>query len=124
MLAVSLLTGQERAAVILRPIFGVLLVVNANPIGLADAQVRPALDQIGTRQQLLGTGVLALGGGLDDPVLPGSGRRSRRPADRGGFAFRGELGRALRDRPAASSVPRWKDGADRRQAGRIRADRG
>ncbi len=67
MLAVSLLTGQERAAVILRPIFGVLLVVNGIPLGLLAAQVRPALDQISTRQPLLGAGALAVVGGLAIP---------------------------------------------------------
>ena len=67
MLAVSLLTGQERAVVILCPALGVVLVSNVVSLGLLVAQVRPALDRVCTRRQLLSVGILAVGGGLVVP---------------------------------------------------------
>src|SRR5437016_6936618 len=47
-LALAVLTGQERAAAILRPALGLLLVLNAVPLGLLLANLRPALARIYT----------------------------------------------------------------------------
>jgi hypothetical protein len=76
LLALSILTGQERAAAILRAALGMLLVLNLIPLGLLAANLRPALARTSARAPLWRAGLLALGGGTLIPlalVLVGGG---------------------------------------------------
>jgi Polysulphide reductase, NrfD len=75
LLALSVLTGEESAAAILRTSLGLLLVLNVIPLGLLLANLRPVLARIYTREQLWRIGMLTLGGGTLIPlglVLVGS----------------------------------------------------
>ncbi len=69
MLALSVLTRQERAASLLRPALGLLLVLNAVPLALLIAGLRPTLVQTRTRRQLLCAGLLGPGVGLGLPLI-------------------------------------------------------
>src|SRR5947209_1894797 len=76
MLALSVLMGQAGAVATLRPALGLLLVLNAIPLGLLLANLRPVLARICTREQLWRVGMLTLGGGTLIPlglVLVGDG---------------------------------------------------
>src|SRR5436305_1700513 len=76
MLALSTVMGQESAAATLRIALGVLLMLNAIPLGLLVASLRSELARTYPRGQLWGVGMLALGGGTLVPfgvVLVGSG---------------------------------------------------
>jgi Ni/Fe-hydrogenase subunit HybB-like protein len=75
LLALSVLMGQESAAVTLRTALGLLLVLNMIPLGLLVLNLRPVLARIYTREQLWRIGMLTLGGGTLIPlclVLVGS----------------------------------------------------
>src|SRR5262249_55343875 len=52
LLALSVLMGQERATVVLRPSLVVVLVLNVVALGLLLADLRPTLSRISTRGQL------------------------------------------------------------------------
>jgi Ni/Fe-hydrogenase subunit HybB-like protein len=68
LLALSVLTGQTRAAATLRPALGLLLVLNVVPLGLLLVNLRPVLARIYTRKQLWRVGTLTLGGGTLIPL--------------------------------------------------------
>jgi hypothetical protein len=68
LLALSVLTGQERAAAVLRPALAVLLVLNMVVLCLLLAEVRTALAQIFSPRQRWQLGVLILGGGMLAPL--------------------------------------------------------
>jgi Ni/Fe-hydrogenase subunit HybB-like protein len=75
MLALSVLMGQESAVATLRTALGLLLVLNAIPLGLLAVNLRPVLARIYTREQLWRVGTVTLGGGMLLPlglVLVGS----------------------------------------------------
>src|ERR1700730_10208834 len=69
MLALSVLMGQESAAVTLRTALGLLLVLNVIPLGLLLANLRPVLAQTYTRGQLWRVGLLTPGGGTLIPLV-------------------------------------------------------
>jgi hypothetical protein len=66
LLLLSLLLSQARAAAVLRPALGLLVVLNAVPLGLLLADLRRS--QVWTRRQLGRVGTLALGGGVLVPL--------------------------------------------------------
>jgi hypothetical protein len=68
LLALSVLTGQERATAILRPALVLLLLLNAVSLGLLLADVRAALYDVYTRGALGRLGALVLGGGVLVPL--------------------------------------------------------
>ena len=68
MLVLSVLMGHARAAAILRPALGLLLVVNLIPLCLLLGDLRTTLSRIYTRRELYGVGALSLGGGLLVPL--------------------------------------------------------
>jgi Ni/Fe-hydrogenase subunit HybB-like protein len=68
LLALSILTGQGRAAATLRTALGLLLVLNAITLGLLIANLRPVLGRIYTRRRLWRIGALTFGGGTLVPL--------------------------------------------------------
>jgi Ni/Fe-hydrogenase subunit HybB-like protein len=68
MLALSVSMGQESAAATFRTAVGLLLVLNAVPLGMLLANLRPVLTRIYTREQLWGLGMATLGGGTLIPL--------------------------------------------------------
>ena len=76
MLVLSILAGHERAAAVLRPALGLLLVINLVPLGLLLVDVRTMLLRLYTHWELSGVGGLVVGGGLLVPlwVLVAGGR--------------------------------------------------
>jgi Polysulphide reductase, NrfD len=68
MLALSVLTAETRATALLRIALGLLLVINAIPLGLLLVNLRSVLARIYTREQLWRAGILALGGGTLIPL--------------------------------------------------------
>jgi Ni/Fe-hydrogenase subunit HybB-like protein len=68
LLALSVLTGEMRAAAILRPALGLLLVLNLIPLGLLVVNLHPVLARIFTRRQLWRLGILTFGGGTLIPL--------------------------------------------------------
>jgi hypothetical protein len=68
MLALAVLMHQESAIRILRLALGLLLVLNAVPLGLLVADLRPNLARTHSPRQLVRTGALALGGGMLLPL--------------------------------------------------------
>jgi hypothetical protein len=68
LLALSVLMGQERATAILRPAFGLLLVLNALVLFLLLANLRSALVRNYTPRQFWYLGMLTLGGGTLAPL--------------------------------------------------------
>jgi Ni/Fe-hydrogenase subunit HybB-like protein len=64
LLALSVLMGQERAAIVLRPALAVLLVLNALILLLLLTNLRTALLQMYRARQLWRIGILTLGGGM------------------------------------------------------------
>jgi hypothetical protein len=75
MLCLSVLMGQERAAIILRPTLAVLLVINAIFLLLLLANLHTTLLRMYASRQLWRLGILTLGGGMLVPlclVLVGS----------------------------------------------------
>jgi hypothetical protein len=68
LLTLSVLMGHERANAVLRPAFGLLLVLNALGLMLLLADLRTALVQIYPPQELWRLGLLTLGGGALAPL--------------------------------------------------------
>jgi hypothetical protein len=68
LLALSLLTGETRAASTLRAALGLMLVLNGIPLGLLIVNLRLALSRIYSPVRLWRVGVLALGGGTLIPL--------------------------------------------------------
>ena len=68
MLVLSVLTGQTRAAAILRTAFVLLLVLNLIPLGLLLANLRPALARIDTRRHRWLIGLLLFAAGTAIPL--------------------------------------------------------
>jgi hypothetical protein len=68
LLALSVLTGETRAAASLRIALGLLLVLNVIPLGLLVVNLRPVLSRIYTRRQLWRVGMLSLGAGTIIPL--------------------------------------------------------
>src|SRR5262245_11305948 len=68
LLVLSVLTGQERAATVLRPALARLLVLNLSPLGLLLANLRPALSRIYTPGQLGRLAALCVGVGTLVPL--------------------------------------------------------
>jgi hypothetical protein len=68
LLLLAVVGGQERAVVVLRPALGLLLVVNAVPLGLTIAELWPALRRRCPRGQLRRSAALCLGAGVLVPL--------------------------------------------------------
>lgn len=68
LLALSILTGQERAAALLRPALLLLLLLNVAAMGLLLIDVRAAVSVAYTRTALGRLGVLVIGGGVLLPL--------------------------------------------------------
>src|SRR5262245_268851 len=68
LLVLSVLTGQERAATVLRPALALLLVLNLAPLRLLLANLRPALSRIYTPGQLGRLAALCVGVGTLVPL--------------------------------------------------------
>jgi formate dehydrogenase major subunit len=69
MLVLSVLMKHARAAAILRPALGLLLVLNLIPLCLLAVDLRTTLSRIYTRWELCGVGALSLGGGVLIPLF-------------------------------------------------------
>jgi Ni/Fe-hydrogenase subunit HybB-like protein len=69
MLVLSVLMKHARAAAILRPALGLLLVLNLIPLCLLAVDLRTMLSRIYTRWELCGVGALSLGGGVLIPLF-------------------------------------------------------
>jgi Polysulphide reductase, NrfD len=68
MLVLSVLMGHARAAAMLRPALGLLLVVNLIPLCLLLADLRTTLSRTYTRRELYSVGAVSLGGGRLIPL--------------------------------------------------------
>jgi hypothetical protein len=64
LLMLAVLTGQDRAAAVLRPTLAALLVLHLIPLGLLTAELRPALVRRYPPGRLRGVGALGLGCGV------------------------------------------------------------
>src|SRR5262245_25423297 len=76
LLALAALLGQERAAALLRPALGLLLVLNLVPLGLLARDLRPTLSRASTPRQLARLAALGVGVGI---LAPGPAARRRAP---------------------------------------------
>ena len=111
-LALAVLMGQERAAAVLRPALGLLLVLNLIPLGLLLANLRPVLARTHTRGQLWRAGLLSIGGGTLIPlclVIVGGGPALMLAAGTfvllGSLVIRFLIVRIPHATPGASNVP-------------------
>ncbi|MDB5313753.1 MAG: Polysulfide reductase, NrfD [Gemmataceae bacterium] len=69
LLVLSVLTGHDRAAALLRPALGLLLVLGLIPLGLLLGELRPELTRRYTRDDLFRGVALSVGGGVLIPLL-------------------------------------------------------
>lgn len=68
LLALSVLSGHERATALVRPALALLIVLNAIFLLLLVVELRPALARVFASHQLWYVGLLALGGGMLVPL--------------------------------------------------------